>query len=100
MYQISPVLCLIRRIALRKVDHSNLNVGLMLPHHINLLFGVVVVMYEPVTLFGTINSLVGVTQGYYSTAVQSQKAVSAYSTSKQILPFGFAEHFWCHQGVS
>ena len=26
-----------------------------------------------------------------STAVQSQKAVSAYFTSKQILPFGFAE---------
>ena len=28
----------------------------------------------------------------YSSAVQSQKAVSAYFTSKQILPFGFAEH--------
>ena len=28
---------------------------------------------------------------YSSTAVQSQKAVSAYFTSKQILPFGFAE---------
>ena len=28
---------------------------------------------------------------YYNTAVQSQKAVSAYFTSKQILPFGFAE---------
>ena len=26
-----------------------------------------------------------------STAVQSQKAVSAYFTSKQILPFGFAD---------
>ena len=26
-----------------------------------------------------------------STPVQSQKAVSAYFTSKQILPFGFAE---------
>ena len=26
-----------------------------------------------------------------TTAVQSQKAVSAYFTSKQILPFGFAE---------
>ena len=25
-------------------------------------------------------------------AVKSQKAVSAYLTSKQILPFGFAEH--------
>ena len=29
--------------------------------------------------------------GDYKTAVQSQKAVSAYFTSKQILPFGFAE---------
>ena len=28
---------------------------------------------------------------YMYTAVQSQKAVSAYFTSKQILPFGFAE---------
>ena len=27
------------------------------------------------------------------TAVQSQKAVSAYFTSKQILPFGFAQHY-------
>ena len=27
------------------------------------------------------------------TAVQSQKAVSAHFTSKQILPFGFAEHY-------
>ena len=27
----------------------------------------------------------------HNTAVQSQKAVSAYFTSKQILPFGFAE---------
>ena len=26
----------------------------------------------------------------YSTSVQIQKAVSAYGTSKQILPFGFA----------
>ena len=27
------------------------------------------------------------------TVVQSQKAVSAYFTSKQILPFGFAEQY-------
>ena len=27
--------------------------------------------------------------------MQSQKAVSAYFTSKQILPFGFAEHYTC-----
>ena len=27
--------------------------------------------------------------------MQSQKAVSAYFTSKQILPFGFAEQSWC-----
>ena len=27
------------------------------------------------------------------TAVQSQKAVSAYFTSEQILPFGFAEQY-------
>ena len=29
---------------------------------------------------------------YYDTVVQSQNAVSAYSTSKQKLPFGFAEN--------
>ena len=32
-------------------------------------------------------------------AVQSQKAVSAYFTSKQMLPFGFAEQcstHWCN----
>ena len=29
------------------------------------------------------------------TAVQSQKAVSAYFTSKQILPLGFAEQYSC-----
>ena len=28
-----------------------------------------------------------------NTAVQSQKAISAYFTSKQILPFGFAEQY-------
>ena len=27
-------------------------------------------------------------------AVQSQKALSAYFTSKQIMPFGFAEHYF------
>ena len=39
----------------------------------------------------------------HSSAVQSQKAVSAYFTIKQILPFGFAEqsspplpYFWIH----
>ena len=32
-------------------------------------------------------------------AVQSQKAVSAYFTSKQILPFGFAEQY-CSLDVS
>ena len=31
--------------------------------------------------------------GWAYTAVKSQKAVSAYFTSKQILPFGFAEQF-------
>ena len=36
-----------------------------------------------------------------SSAVQSQKAVSAYFTSNQILPFGFAVHTscMCHPGV-
>ena len=29
-------------------------------------------------------------------AVQSQNAVSAHFTSKQILPFGFADHYRCH----
>ena len=32
-------------------------------------------------------------------AVQSQKAVSAYFTSKQILPFGFAEQHACEHGA-
>ena len=31
------------------------------------------------------------------TAVQSQKAVSAYFTSKQILPFGFAERYYVRE---
>ena len=30
----------------------------------------------------------------HHSTVQSQKAVSAYFTSKQILPFGFAEQHW------
>ena len=29
-------------------------------------------------------------------AVQSQKAVSAYFTSSEILPFGFAKQYCCH----
>ena len=36
---------------------------------------------------------------YTCTAVQSQKAVSAYFTSKQILYFGFAEHCSTHTTV-
>ena len=33
----------------------------------------------------------------YCSAVQTQKAVSAYFTSKQILPFAFAEHYFSVQ---
>ena len=34
----------------------------------------------------------------YSTAVQSQKALSAYFTSKQIKPFSFAEQYTAVDG--
>ena len=38
----------------------------------------------------------GAPQWRYS-AVQNQKAVAAYFTSKQLLPFGFAEQYYCHR---
>ena len=33
---------------------------------------------------------------WHNSAVQSQKAVTAYFTSKQLLPFGSAGQTWCH----
>ena len=47
-----------------------------------------------------VNELIPHNGSTYNTAVQSQKAVSAYFSSKQILLFGFAEQNMWRNNVS